>query len=241
MIHRQGADESVAGNQRADQRRCQRRRQAGSRGFQFRARASVDQRAPVLRHPAGQPLAALQGQLLNQLGVDAGGKPAVQRLVVLGVEKQRAARERHQAAQLRRDVRHRVAAPRGSSPSSGRSRRARRSRDARRRCRRIPTNVGGTSAPEAAGIEAPAPRHCQRKPRKRQVRALGFRADVGQDPQERRHGVGVERLAGLLLDLRGRRFDGHRLVIGPVRGERVEVVDQADDARAERNVLPLQP
>ena len=41
-------------------------------------------------------------------GFDAGREAAAQRLVLLVVEEQRAARERHDVAQLRRDERHRV-------------------------------------------------------------------------------------------------------------------------------------
>ena len=37
-----------------------------------------------------------------------------------------------------------------------------------------------------------------------------------------------------------RRFDGHRLVVRPVRRQRVEVVDEAENPRAERDVFSLE-
>jgi hypothetical protein len=80
VVDRQRADEALAEHQRADERRLQ----AGALGadagdLEVGARARVDQRAAVARHPARQPLAVLHGDLLDQLGVDAGGEPAAQR------------------------------------------------------------------------------------------------------------------------------------------------------------------
>ena len=51
----------------------------------------------------------------------------------------------------------------------------------------------------------------------------------------------IERLAGFLLEQRQRRLVLHRPVIGTVGGERVEVVDHREDARAERDLVALQP
>ena len=47
----------------------------------------------------------------------------------------------------------------------------------------------------------------------------------------------VERLARFLLEQRDRAFDWHRLVVRPLRGQRVEVVNDSQDARAERDVV----
>ena len=46
----------------------------------------------------------------------------------------------------------------------------------------------------------------------------------------------VERLARFLLQQRDRAVDRHRLVVRPLRCQRVEVVDDGQDARAERDV-----
>ena len=51
----------------------------------------------------------------------------------------------------------------------------------------------------------------------------------------------VQPLARFLLQQPDRRFRGHRLVVRPLRHQRVEVVDDRQDARAERNLLTLQP
>ena len=66
-------------------------------------------------------------------------------------------------------------------------------------------------------------------------------ADLRQDAKERLDRSRIERLAGFLLDQRGGRFDRHRLVIRPVRRQRVEVVDEAQNPRAERDLLALEP
>src|SRR5438034_912358 len=55
-----------------------------------------------------QRVAVADRELLNDVRLDAGRETAPQRLVLLVVEKQRAAGERHDVAQLRRDERHRV-------------------------------------------------------------------------------------------------------------------------------------
>ena len=99
---------AVAEDQRADQRRLQLGRRVRVHRLDVGARARVDERPAVARHPAGQALAAAQRQLLEQLGVGAGGEPAVERVVRIRVEEQRARRERHEVGQLRRDERHRV-------------------------------------------------------------------------------------------------------------------------------------
>ena len=77
-------------------------------GFEVGARPRVDERPPVARDPAGQPFAAVDGDLLDDVGVGAGREAAAQRLGFLVVEEQRRARERHEVGQLRRDERHRV-------------------------------------------------------------------------------------------------------------------------------------
>ena len=80
VVDRQRADEPLVEHQRADQRRLQRGRARDAGRFEVGARPRVDQRAAVARHPAGQPEAALHGNLLNHLGVDAGREAAAQRL-----------------------------------------------------------------------------------------------------------------------------------------------------------------
>ena len=108
MVDRQRADEALAEHQRADQRRLQRRRELQPRRFEIRAGPRVDERTPVPRDPARQPLAAVHRDLLDDVGVDARREPAAQRVALLVVEEQRRARERHQVAQLGRDQRHGV-------------------------------------------------------------------------------------------------------------------------------------
>ena len=109
VVDRDRADEALVEQQRADQRRVQRRaigREAGR--LEIGARPRVDERPAVARHPAGQAVAVADRQLLDRLGFDAGREPAAQRFGFVVVEEQRAARERHDVAQLRRDQRHRV-------------------------------------------------------------------------------------------------------------------------------------
>ena len=73
------------------------------------------------------------------------------------------------------------------------------------------------------------------------VCALHFAADLWQHADECLDGSRVERLARLLLDQRDGRFERHRLVVRAVRRQRVEVVDEEQDSRAERDVLSLEP
>ena len=51
----------------------------------------------------------------------------------------------------------------------------------------------------------------------------------------------IEPLAGFLLQQPDRGVEAHRLVIRALGHQRVEVVDDREDARAERNLLALQP
>ena len=61
--------------------------------------------------------------------------------------------------------------------------------------------------------------------------------ELGEHAQERFDDMRVERLARFLLEQRDRAFDRHRLVIRPLGGQRVEVVNDRQDARAERDVV----
>ena len=59
--------------------------------------------------------------------------------------------------------------------------------------------------------------------------------------EEGGHHPRIERLAGLLLEQRQRRVVLHGPVVRPVGGEGVEVVDHREDARAERDLVALEP
>jgi hypothetical protein len=72
------------------------------------------------------------------------------------------------------------------------------------------------------------------------VGALRLVANLRQDLNERLDASRIERFAGFLLDQRNGRLERHRLVIRAIRGQRVEVVDEKQNPRAERNVVTLQ-
>ncbi len=77
VVDRDGPDEPLVEEQRADERRVQRRAIGGEAGrLEIRARPRVDQRPPVARDPSGQPVAVADRQLLNRLRLDAGREPA---------------------------------------------------------------------------------------------------------------------------------------------------------------------
>ena len=50
----------------------------------------------------------------------------------------------------------------------------------------------------------------------------------------------IERLAAFLVQQADRGIEGHRLVVRPLRHQRVEVVDDREDARAERDLFALE-
>ena len=55
------------------------------------------------------------------------------------------------------------------------------------------------------------------------------------------HDARIECLAAFLPQQADRRVEAHRLVVRPLGHQRVEVVDDGQDARAERNLLALEP
>ena len=64
---------------------------------------------------------------------------------------------------------------------------------------------------------------------------------LGGHLHEHLHDRRIERAARFLLQQRERRFRRHRLVIRTIGRQRVVVVDDREDARAERNLFALQP
>ena len=74
-------------------------------------------------------------------------------------------------------------------------------------------------------------------PRAASLPRLQRRQQLDEHRDDRR----IERLARFLLQQADRGVEAHRLVIRPLRRQRVEVVDDREDARAERNLLALQP
>ena len=113
MIDRDGADQAIVEDERTDQSRLQRgvlRRPTGR--LQVGAGPRVDKRAAIAGDPAGQAAAARDGQRLDDLGVDALRKAAPQRLGLVVIEKQRAARVERLAACLAQQVEGRLGAER---------------------------------------------------------------------------------------------------------------------------------
>ena len=158
----------------------------------------VDERPPVARHPPAQPLAVAHRQPLEQLRIDARGKPAMQRVGRLGVQEERAGRERHELGELRRNHRHRV---RDAEARAHRLRNliervdlAVRERDVledrRRRVGRGGRHAGG------CGHDG------HRQLRHVDVQLLNFGAQLGENAEERLDDLWIERLAGLLLQQR---------------------------------------
>ena len=130
------------------------------------------------------------------LRFDAGREPAAQRLGLVVVEEQRAARERHDVAQLRRDERHRVGRRRGCCPSPARSRRARRFRGARARCPgRRWCATGDSCTSPTAGCAARRVRRHARELARRLLARLRFRRERRIHVDEGLHHARVERLA----------------------------------------------
>ena len=72
------------------------------------------------------------------------------------------------------------------------------------------------------------------------ARPLRLLAHARQDPKEPLDRARVERLAGFLLDQRDGRIDGHRLVVWTRRGQRAEVIDEAEDPGAQGDVFAFQ-
>ena len=206
------------------------------------ARPRVDERPAVARDPAGQAVAVADRQLLDRLGLDAGREAAAQRLGLVVVEEQRAARERHDVAQLRRDQRHRVRDAEAA---------AHRLRDL---VERVDLAVGERDVLEHVGArrrrfvdQADRRRRGRRVRRharqlaRRLLAGFGFGGQRRIHVDERLHDARVERLAALLPQQADRGVEAHRLVIRPLRHQRVEVVDDREDARAERDLVALQP
>ena len=108
VVDREGADEPLVEDQRADQGGLEAGGPRHPRRFEVGARTRVDQRPPVAGHPARQALAVLHRDLLHEFGVDPGRKPAAQGLGLFVVEEERAAREGDEIGQLRGDERHRI-------------------------------------------------------------------------------------------------------------------------------------
>ena len=108
-VHRQRAHQPIANGQRAHQRA-----DASvvvvrdARGLEIGRGPCVQERAAVRAHPSDDALALPDHERPQQLGVHSRRKAAPERLAVGVVEEERARRERHDVAQLRRDERHRV-------------------------------------------------------------------------------------------------------------------------------------
>ena len=176
----------------------------------------------------------------DRVGLDAGRKPAAQHVGFLVEQEQRARREGHEVRQLRRNQRHRVG-------------------DAKARAHRLRDFVEGVdlavrerdvfedgAALRGLGLEADgraaalAGRLEREAPRRRDFDGVRGRFHLGRHLHEHLHDRGIEGAAGFLLKQRERRFGSHRLVVRPVGRERVVVVDDRQDARAERNLFALQ-
>ena len=82
-------------------------------------------------------------------------------------------------------------------------------------------------------------RHARQAPR-RQLAHFRFSLQHRIHLDERLHDARIERLARFLLQQADRRFEAHRLVVRPLRHQRVEVVHDRKDARAERDLVALQ-
>ena len=210
-------------------------------GLELGARPRVDERTAVARDPAGQALAAAHGHRADDVGLGAGGEAAAQRFDLLVEEEQRAGRERHEVRQLRRDQRHRV----GDAEAG-----AHRLRDF---VERVDFAVGERDVFEHRAALASF---------------SGWKPTAGRprsevDSSDSRRGVAwsmvpaAAAISGIILtnicttvgssarpasccSSASAASWRHRLVVRAVRGERVEVVDHRQDARAERNLLALQ-
>ncbi len=226
--------------QRADQRRLELGRRVRVHRLDVGAGARVDERPAVARHPAGQALAAAEAELLEQLRVGPGGESAAERVVRIRIEEQRARRERHEVGQLRRDERHRV-------------------RDAQARAHRLRDLVERVDlamrerdvvehralALGRRGADGPDPFAATQRSGTDAGRLELFLLDLGAQPRhdarERRHDAGVERLAGVLLENRQRRVGADRPVVRAVRRQRIEIVNDAENAGPERDLFLFQP
>ena len=212
-------------------------REAGR--LEVRARPRVDERPPVARDPAGEPFAAVDRHLLDDVGVGAGREAAAQRFGLLVVEEERGARERHEVGQLGGDERHRV---RHAEAGAHRLRDlvervdfAVRERDVLEDVllRRIPAPARSPAAraPSAPPLPAGAgsDRAAAPRPAAPGSSSLNSVTTCGSSP-----------LPASCCSRPIAASDGHRLVVRPLRHQRVEVVDDREDARAERDLLALQ-
>ena len=82
VIDRERADQPVVEDERAHQRRLQRRLAVDVGGLEVGARPRVHERPQVAAHPALQPLAVGIDERLQPLGVDTGREPAAQQVPV---------------------------------------------------------------------------------------------------------------------------------------------------------------
>ena len=213
-------------------------------GLEVGARPRVDQRPAVARHPAGQTRArSCTVSCWMIVGFDAGGEPAAQRLAPRR-EEQRAARERHDVAQLRRDERHRV----GDAEAG-----AHRLRDL---VERVDLAVGERDVLEHRLLaRRRSRRQADRRLRRRRVRRHA-RQRAAPAPGSLRLGVqrraacstnvcttrGSSALPASCCSSADRRVDAHRLVIRPLRRQRVEVVDDRRGcARRAESRRPCRP
>ena len=237
VVDRQGANQPVVEHQRTHQRRLQRRLAADAAGLEVGARPCVHQRTQIAAHPAHQALAVLDRERLQHLGVDACGEPAAEHVAGFLVEEERAGRERHQAAQLRRDERHRV----GHAEAGAHRLRdlvervdlAMRQRDVLEHARGCLIGRGGGNRRGAEGRKRQPSRRLAVQPR--------LVVERRQVLDEQVHQVRVEGQTGLGLQRRQCVLGRERAMLRPLRGQRVEVIHHREDARAKRNLIALEP
>ena len=238
-IHGECADEAIAEHQRRHQRGLQGRGLRQTRGFELRARPRVHQRAAVARNPAGQTLARAHRHGADRIGFDAGREAAAQRVGFLVVQEQRARRERHEVRQLRRDQRHRV----GNAEAG-----AHRLRDfiqrvdfAVRECDVFEhrADLVGLWREADCGPAELVLRLERQASRRRSLDRLSGRFHFRRHLDEHLHDLRIERAARFLLEQRHGGLWGHRLVVWPIRGQRIVVVDHRKDSRPQRNLLAL--
>ncbi len=240
VVDRQRADELVVEEERAHECGLQRGRGVEPGCLEVGARPGVHERTAVARHPAGQPFAVADRDLPDHFGVDPGGEAAAQRLAVFVEEEERRAGERHEVGELGGDERHGV---RHAQAGTHRLRDFVQRVDLAVREGDILEHVLFGRLLRQARFRAAQDRLGDfglRLPR-RQLEPRGLFLQRRQQLDERRHNRRVESLARLLFEETERGVEAHGLVIGPFCHQRVEEVDDRQDARPEGNLFTLQP
>ena len=189
-------------------------------------------------HP-DSPSPDLDRRVQQPRRVDARREAAFERIAVGLVQEQRASRPRDDLRELRRNQRHRV----GHAEAG-----AHRLRDLVERVnlavrqRDVLERVGRAAGTRPAGGAMPVAIALRRRSRRLPCSSWPNSAiSAGSISMNDRHQLRIERASGFVPQQADRAVVAERLVIRPLGRHRVVVVDDRQDARADRNVLAGQP